>query len=80
LEEAHRTGIPLFRPLVLNYQDDESTYNLDDEFMIGDDLLVAPVLKPIWFDVWFIFHAAVGTTFGRARDMRAANWSQLMRP
>jgi len=64
LEEAHRTGVPVFRPLVLNYQDDASTYNLDDEFMIGDDLLVAPIVKPdvtsrlvylpkgIWYDFW----------------------------
>lgn len=64
LEEAHRTGVPLFRPLLLNYQDDKSTYNLDDEFMIGEDLLVAPILKPnitsrlvylpkgIWYDYW----------------------------
>ena len=64
LEEAHRTGVPLFRPLVLNYQDDESTYNLDDEFMVGNDLLVAPILKPdqvrrrvylpkgTWYDYW----------------------------
>jgi alpha-glucosidase len=64
LEEAHRTGVPLFRPLVLNYQDDPNTYNLDDEFMIGNDLLVAPVLKPdvtrrlvylpkgAWYDYW----------------------------
>src|SRR5690349_7058173 len=64
LEEAHRSGVPLFRPLVLNYQDDPSTYNLDDEFMIGDDLLVAPILKldvtkrlvylpaGTWYDYW----------------------------
>jgi alpha-glucosidase len=64
LEEAHRTGVPLFRPLVLNYQDDPNTYNLDDEFMIGNDLLVAPVVKPDvtrrlvylpqgrWYDYW----------------------------
>jgi alpha-glucosidase len=64
LEEAHRTGTPLFRPLLLNYQDDPNTYNLDDEFMIGDDLLVAPVVRPdvtqrlvylpkgVWYDYW----------------------------
>src|SRR5437870_2899036 len=64
LEEAHRNGTPLFRPLVLNYQDDANTYNLDDEFMIGDDLLVAPIVKPdvtqrlvylpkgVWYDYW----------------------------
>ena len=64
LEEAHRTGLPLFRPLLLNYQQDYNTLNLDDEFMIGEDLLVAPVLKPdvtsrmvylpagVWVDYW----------------------------
>jgi alpha-glucosidase len=64
LEEAHRAGVPLFRPLVLNYQDDPNTYNLDDEFMIGNDLLVAPIVKPditrrlvylpkgTWYDYW----------------------------
>jgi alpha-glucosidase len=64
LEEAHRTGVPVFRPLLLNYQDDPNTYNLDDQFMIGNDLLVAPILKPdlthrrvylpagAWYDYW----------------------------
>jgi alpha-glucosidase len=64
LEEAHRTGVPLFRPLVLNYPEDSNTYNLDDEFMVGDDLLVAPIMKPdltrrlvylpkgTWYDYW----------------------------
>jgi alpha-glucosidase len=73
LEEAHRTGVPVFRPLMLNYQDDESTYNLDDEFMIGDDLLVAPIVKPdltsrlvylpkgIWYDFWTKKKYAGGT-------------------
>ncbi|HEV8204946.1 MAG TPA: TIM-barrel domain-containing protein [Pyrinomonadaceae bacterium] len=73
LEEAHRTGVPLFRPLMLNYQDDESTYNLDDEFMIGNDLLVAPIMKPdvtrrlvylpagSWYDYWTNKKYAGGT-------------------
>src|SRR5205085_11659797 len=64
LEEAHRTGLPIFRPLVLNYQNDANVLSLDDEFMIGADLLVAPVMKPgltsrlvylpegEWIDYW----------------------------
>src|SRR5215212_10103977 len=64
LEEAHRSGVPPFRPLLLNYQDDPSTYNLDDQFMVGNDLLVAPIMKPdvtrrlvylpagSWYDYW----------------------------
>lgn len=64
LEEAHRTGLPLFRPLLLNFQDDPSTLNLDDQFMVGDALLAAPVLRAgergrevylpagLWYDFW----------------------------
>ena len=64
LEEAHRTGVPIFRPLLLNYQNDANTLDIDDEFMVGSDLLVAPILKPgstgrlvylpagTWFDYW----------------------------
>jgi alpha-glucosidase len=45
LEEAGRTGVPLFRPLLLNYQHDTNALDLDDQFMVGSDLLVAPVLR-----------------------------------
>ncbi|MDQ5845258.1 MAG: glycoside hydrolase family 31 protein [Acidobacteriota bacterium] len=74
LEDAHRTGVPLFRPLLLNYQDDANTYNLDDQFMIGNDLLVAPVMKPdvtrrlvylpkgVWYDYWTNKRHDGGTT------------------
>jgi alpha-glucosidase len=74
LEEAHRTGVPLFRPLLLNYQDDSNTYNLDDQFMVGNDLLVAPVMKPdvtrrlvylpkgTWYDYWTNKRYEGGTT------------------
>jgi alpha-glucosidase len=73
LEEAHRTGVPPFRPLLLNYQDDPSTYNLDDQFMVGDDILVAPIVKPdvtrrlvylpagSWYDYWTNKKYAGGT-------------------
>ncbi len=45
IEEAHRTGVPLFRPLLLNFQEDRSNLNLDDEFMVGDALLAAPITQ-----------------------------------
>ena len=73
LEEAHRTGVPPFRPLLLNYQDDPSTYNLDDQFMVGNDILVAPIAKPdvtrrlvylpagSWYDYWTNKKHAGGT-------------------
>jgi alpha-glucosidase len=43
--EAHDTGLPLMRALVLEFPEDENTYKVDDEFMFGKELLVAPVVK-----------------------------------
>ena len=42
--EEQKTGLPVMRPLVMNYEDDENTYNLNDEYMVGDSILVAPVV------------------------------------
>jgi alpha-glucosidase len=44
--EAHRTGLPIMRPLLLAYPDDPHTHNLSDQYLLGADLLVAPVYQP----------------------------------
>ena len=44
--EAAQTGAPIMRPLVWHYPRDRATFNLNDEFLLGPDLLVAPVLAP----------------------------------
>jgi alpha-glucosidase len=63
-EECHRTGAPILRPLFWAYPEDISTYSMDDEFMCGDGLLVAPITRPgvdyrhvylptgSWFHYW----------------------------
>lgn len=43
--QGEKTGLPVLRPLVLNYQEDKETYNQNDQFMIGDNILVSPVLE-----------------------------------
>ncbi len=45
-EECHRTGAPIMRPLLFEYPEDEITYTADDEFLLGDALLVAPITRP----------------------------------
>jgi alpha-D-xyloside xylohydrolase len=42
--EAHATGLPLQRHMHLEFQDDPATIALDDQFMLGSDLLVAPLM------------------------------------
>lgn len=39
-------GLPMMRPLCLAYQADHETHTLDDQFLLGDALLVAPVCTP----------------------------------
>lgn len=43
---ASETGAPVQRPLVFDFQDDPLTRDLDDEYLFGPDLLVAPVTEP----------------------------------
>lgn len=40
---AAETGAPVQRPLVYDYQYDPAVRDLDDEYLLGPDLLVAPV-------------------------------------
>ncbi len=66
--QAHTEGLPMMRPLVLNYADDPRVWELGTEYLWGDDLLVAPVTRagamqwPVylpagrWHDFWT--HAA----------------------
>ena len=42
--EGERTGLPIIRPLVLHYEHDKETWNLNDEFLFGEHILVAPVV------------------------------------
>ncbi|MOA09193.1 Alpha-xylosidase [compost metagenome] len=39
-----KEGVPPFRALVMDYPDDEHTYNIDDAYMMGDSILVAPLV------------------------------------
>jgi alpha-glucosidase len=43
--EHERSGAPVMRPLWYEYPRDKQTYLISDEFMVGSDVLVAPVVK-----------------------------------
>lgn len=62
--EAHTTGVPLARPLFFEYPEDKETWSVDEQFLLGDALLVSPVLtegstsvhayfpKGIWYNLF----------------------------
>ena len=62
--QGEKTGLPVMRPLVLHYPNDPNVRNLNGEFLVGEQLLVAPVLEQgarhkmvylpegVWYDFW----------------------------
>ena len=64
MRECEQTGLPMMRPLVLEYQEDENVRNRNDEFMLGDRMLISPVVEQgageklvylpegVWYDYW----------------------------
>jgi len=60
-ELAHRTGMPVLRAFPVQESSDPSAFRIDDQFFIGDDLMVAPIFndegdrkvnlpKGLWYD------------------------------
>jgi alpha-glucosidase len=43
--EAYDKGWPLIRALVLEYPEDQETFDLNTQFMFGEEMLVAPVVE-----------------------------------
>ncbi|MGB8190367.1 MAG: TIM-barrel domain-containing protein [Chitinophagaceae bacterium] len=62
--KMNQTGMPLMKALVLDWQDDENVYNITDQYMFGDALMVCPVITKgastrtvylpagEWYDYW----------------------------
>ncbi|MGL4742525.1 MAG: glycoside hydrolase family 31 protein [Sarcina sp.] len=42
--KSYKDGIPVFRPMVMEFQNDLNARDLKEQFMFGDDILVAPVV------------------------------------
>lgn len=44
MREAHQKGSPLMRPLFYDFPEDPEAWKVEDEYMFGPDILVAPIL------------------------------------
>jgi len=75
MRESAQTGAPPIRPLFYHYQDDPRTYNISDQFLLGEGVMACPVLRPgmdrrlvylpegLWHDYWS------GKTYSGGRDL-----------
>ena len=44
MKAAHEKGTPIMRPLFYDFPEDKIAWEIEDEYMFGPDLLVAPIL------------------------------------
>jgi alpha-glucosidase len=64
MRESALSGRPAIRPLLYHYQDDRQVYHINDQFLLGEAVMVCPVLRPgathrlvylpagLWHDFW----------------------------
>lgn len=44
MQEAHEKGTPVIRPLFYDFSNDKLCWDIEDQYMFGPDILVAPIL------------------------------------
>lgn len=71
-------GIPPIRALVMDYPSDRETYGIDDQFLFGDSVMVAPVYeeqqsRKIYFPrgIWHDFYSGQCITGGQTLELEA---------
>ncbi|MBR6007468.1 MAG: alpha-xylosidase [Clostridia bacterium] len=58
--EAHESGVPMLRPMLMEFPDDRACEYLDRQYMLGDRLLVAPVFDE---EGWVDYYLPEGTWY-----------------
>jgi alpha-glucosidase len=81
-KSAHDNGQPIQQPLVYTFQHDPNTYNIQDQYMFGNSLMLAPVITKSetsrkvylpagtkWIDYWTGKEYKGGQTITKQADL-----------
>ncbi|SEH99130.1 MULTISPECIES: alpha-xylosidase [unclassified Leifsonia] len=71
-QEAHTRGIPVMRPLQLEFPGDPAVEFLDRQYLLGPDLLVAPVFSAS--EVEFYLPSGTWTEYFSGRQVEGGRW------
>ncbi len=73
MQQSHETGLPVQRAMALAYPDERASWAFEDQYMFGDDILVAPCLRPGGFvevylptGIWYNFQTGEEFCGGRS--------------
>ncbi|MFW5697879.1 MAG: alpha-xylosidase [Fimbriimonadaceae bacterium] len=71
--EAHETGVPMMRPMWMEFPDDPGCAYLDRQYMLGESLLVAPVFSDEG-DVEYYVPAGKWTKLLTGEEIEGPRW------
>jgi len=76
--QSAATGVPMMRPLFLEFPQDPNTFNLEDEWLVGDRLLAAPILtqggaRDVYLPAgtWYDFNTNKSVSGGKTLHIQA---------
>jgi alpha-D-xyloside xylohydrolase len=73
MREVTEKGLPMMRPMLLTFPDDPTSWFLDQQYMLGNDLLVAPVFNEIG-DVTFYLPAGKWHNYFTQEIIEGGRW------
>ncbi|MDR1868113.1 MAG: alpha-xylosidase [Treponema sp.] len=71
--EAHEKGIPVLRAMLLEFSEDPACYYLDNQYMFGESLLVAPVFRADG-SVSYYLPTGVWTNYFTGEAVEGGSW------
>ncbi len=78
--KASVSGIPIMRPLMLEFPGDRTTYRIDTQFMVGEDILVSPVLEAGSKTRWMYLPKGERYDFWTRQKMEGGRWIDAKAP
>jgi alpha-D-xyloside xylohydrolase len=73
MKDVTAKGLPMMRPMLLNFPEDPTSWFLDQQYMLGEDLLVAPVFSADG-DVTFYLPAGKWRNFFTNEVVEGGRW------
>ncbi|GID33299.1 alpha-xylosidase [Paractinoplanes brasiliensis] len=71
--QAHEQGLPVMRPMIVGFPDDPAVTHLDRQYLLGGDLLVAPVFSE-GGEVDYYVPAGLWTRFTTGEVVEGPRW------
>ncbi len=72
--KAHEDGIPMMRAMVMEYSFDPATLSLDRQYMLGDNLLVAPVFNEEGICSFYLPNTGTWTDIQTGEALEGGKW------